>query len=63
LIIGGRELRGERIVYPLVGGSFVAVDAAGVDLEQDVHAVARSSGDLGGVDDTLKTDPQATRGF
>jgi hypothetical protein len=33
LIIEGRELRGERIIYPLVGCSFVAVDATGVDLE------------------------------
>jgi hypothetical protein len=45
-----QRLSGERIVYSLVGCSFVAVDATGVDLEQDINAVPGSSGDLGSRD-------------
>src|SRR5690349_10043284 len=47
LIVRGRDLRGERIIYPLVGCSLVAVDTTGVDLEQDIDAVPCPSGDLG----------------
>src|SRR3569833_2055504 len=46
-IIGGRDSCRERIVYPLVRCSLVAVYTTGVDLEQDVDAVTRSPGDLG----------------
>src|SRR4051794_23675250 len=48
LIVRGCGLRGERIVYPLVGCLLGAVDATGVDLEQDVDTVPRPPGDLGG---------------
>jgi hypothetical protein len=38
----------EGVADALVGGSGLAVDAVGVDLEQDGYAVAGAAGDFGG---------------
>jgi len=38
----------EGVVDALVGGGGLAIDAVGVDLEQDGDAVAGAAGDLGG---------------
>jgi hypothetical protein len=38
----------EGVADALVGGGGLAVDAVGVDLEQDGDAVAGAAGDLGG---------------
>jgi hypothetical protein len=40
----------ESVADALVGGSGLAVDAVGVDLEQDSDTVARAAGDFGGGD-------------
>jgi hypothetical protein len=49
----------EGFVYAVVPELLVAVDASGVDLEQDRHAVTSSPGDLGCGDSCVETERDA----
>jgi hypothetical protein len=50
----------EGVADALVGGAGLAVDAVGVDLEQDGDAVASAAGDFGGGVYRLKTNRTAS---
>lgn len=52
-------LRGQSILDPLVHDLFVAIDALGVGLEQDVDGVAGPVGDLGGVNAGVESEGHA----